>query len=858
MLSFFLWYVVVTLLGWLAFPLAFRLFPALADRGYGLARALGLLVWSYVFWLLASLGVLRNDISGLSLALAVLLVLSVLALVRRSAGEGGRVSLRPVWEWVRDNRRLVITMEVLFFLAFAAWSFVQSCDPEITTAGGEKVMELAFINSIMRSPTFPPRDPWLSGYAISYYYFGYVMTAMLAEVTGVLGSVAHNLMLCLIFALSALGAYSVVYDLLAVWRRGRATSDRAQAGKPSFGLPLLGPFFLLIVSNFEGFLDVLQSHGLFLGQFAKDGSATTGFWKWLDILELNKKPAVIQALAQLTPERFNWWWRASRVIQDRNLAGASTEIIDEFPFFSYMLGDLHPHILAMPFDLLAIALALNLFLGGWDGEMDLFGLRLQISPLGFVTSAFVLGGLAFLNTWDILLGFGLLAGVYLLRQAARRGWTWGRLTELLALILPAGVLAVLLYLPFYVGFSSQASGILPNLDSPTRGAQLWVFWGPLFLPVTALFVYLWRGEGRARAWLRGFGLAGGLILALWVFSWLLGLLVLLVDPTDAAQVLSLQGSSGTGAFFVATTVRRLETVGSWLSLLGLLGAPLAFLAAAGRRDEDADRPAGSGPELHVFVLLLVLVAGILIVAPEFVFLRDVFTSRMNTIFKFYYQAWLMLSLVAAFGVAVLLRALRGAPAWAFRIGLAVVLLMACTYPLLAILTRTDDFKIPAYQQALAQARASGEISAWKIALQTWTLDGAVGFDNQFPDDAAAAGWLATAPVGVIAEAAKIDASYTDYSHISAYSGLPSVLGWPMHEDQWRGTYAIQGTRLTDLQRLYETRNWDEAQAILTQYNIHYVYVGTLERQTYRVYEAKFQQNLQQVFQQGSVTIYAVP
>ena len=60
-------------------------------------------------------------------------------------------------------------------------------------AGTEKPMELAFINAIMRSPTFPPSDPWLSGYAISYYYFGYVLVALLAKLTALPGAVAFNL-----------------------------------------------------------------------------------------------------------------------------------------------------------------------------------------------------------------------------------------------------------------------------------------------------------------------------------------------------------------------------------------------------------------------------------------------------------------------------------------------------------------------------------------------------------------------------------------------------------------------------------------------------------------------------------------
>src|SRR5512136_847232 len=211
MLQFFLWYLLVSLIGWLTFPLAFQLFPALADRGFSLARALGMLVWGYVFWMMVSLGIIQNDGSGLLLALMILAGISAFGLLRKDAR-------KTLAEWIRSNVRTIIIMEVLFFLAFAAWTFVRASNPNIETAGGEKTMELAFINAILRSATFPPHDPWLSGYAISYYYFGYVMTAMLAEATGTLGSVAHNLMSALIYALTTIGAYGILYNLLAAWR----------------------------------------------------------------------------------------------------------------------------------------------------------------------------------------------------------------------------------------------------------------------------------------------------------------------------------------------------------------------------------------------------------------------------------------------------------------------------------------------------------------------------------------------------------------------------------------------------------------------------------------------------------------
>ncbi len=686
MLSFFAWYFVITLLGWLVFPLAYRLFPGLSDRGYSLSKIFGLLIWGYLFWILASLGLIHNDIFGILLAL--LSVASGSAWVfwksrdnasapleagmpadrdsaARPSAESGEFS---IVRWVKSRVRLVVTVEVLFFLAFAFLAFVRACVPEII--GTEKPMELAFINGIIRSPTFPPRDPWLSGYAISYYYFGYVMTAMLAEVTGVLGSVAFNLMLALVFALSAVGAYGVLYNLIAAWHNwqtqttnrrsshkgtAKAQTEASQSQginqKSLTRLPLIGPLFLLIVSNFEGFLEILSGHGLFW-KFNAQGTATSAFWSWLGIQDINQAPP--KPFVWI-PQRNWWWWRASRVIQDLNLAGKATpfsEIIDEFPLFSYLLGDLHPHVLAMPFDLLMVGAALNLFMGGWKGETRLFGLRLPIEPVGFLFLGVMLGGLAFLNTWDILFGFALVTGVSLFERVRQDGWKWNRLKELLVFILPLGLLAILLYLPFYVGFASQASGILPNLDLPTRGTELWIYWGPLLLPVMAYLLYLWRREHRPFNWKWGFGLAAGLMLLLWLFSWILGLLIQVVDPKTVSDYLSVDGVASLGALFRAALQRRFVFTGSWLTLLVWIGATIALLGplveARLSRQEPADgfgetQAQGGRRSPTAFILLLILAAGLLVLAPEFFFLRDVFSDRMNTVFKFYYQAWLMLS-----------------------------------------------------------------------------------------------------------------------------------------------------------------------------------------------------------------------
>jgi uncharacterized membrane protein len=241
------------------------LLPGLPDRSYAFTRTLGWMVWGYFFWLLASLGILRNDFGGLLFSLLLLLALSAWAWRSLPAGELGA--------WLRAHGRMVLAVELLFLAAFAALTLVRAANPNIEAT--EKPMELAFINAILRSPTFPPHDPWLSGYSISYYYFGYVLVSLLARLAGTPGEIAFNLGIALVFALSALGAYGMVYNLSAKWiDRGRkSTTDDAvrQAElrrssivhRPSSVVPLLGPLFILLVSNLEGFIEMLHARGLF-------------------------------------------------------------------------------------------------------------------------------------------------------------------------------------------------------------------------------------------------------------------------------------------------------------------------------------------------------------------------------------------------------------------------------------------------------------------------------------------------------------------------------------------------------------------------------------------------------------------
>ena len=239
------------------------------------------------------------------------------------------------------------------------------------------------------------------------------------------------------------------------------------------------------------------------------------------------------------------------------------------------------------------------------------------------------------------------------------------------------------------------------------------------------------------------------------------------------------------------------------------------------------------------MLLLVLLGAGLTLFPEFFYLRDQFGWRMNTIFKFYYQAWILWAAAAAYASVWLW---ENTPNWRRALmRLVWVLVVACglVYPAMAFYSRANAFN-PEY----------GTMEGQQVI---WTLDGSEIQALYYPDEVKAIAWLKNAPYGVVAEA--VGGSYSEYARVATYSGLPNVLGWPGHEGQWRGGYLEVGSRQDDIELLYTTNQWEEAQAVLMRYNIRYVFVGRLEQSAYRVDEAKFSLYMNLVYENNSVRIY---
>jgi YYY domain-containing protein len=846
------WYLFLTLAGWLKLPLAYRVFAHLPGRGLAFLRPFGLLLWGFVFFLLASFRIVPNDLNGELAALLLVVGINLAAL---------RGQTRPIKQWLRENIGFIVAIELLSFAAFGLLVLVRAADPGIY--GTEKPMEMAFINAILKSPTLPPQDPWLSGYSISYYYFGYLMVAMLTRVTGAQPGAAFNLALAAWFSMTAVAVYGVVFALLVKAWNGRR--------KLAQGLAFLGPLFVLISSNLEGFLDGVH----------QSGSLPVGFWQWLNIQEMCGPASGTLAFNPALRPGGIWWWRASRVIHDFSVdqwaqaaAGKTCqvgrEIIDEFPFFSFLLSDLHPHVLGMPFSLLAIGLALNLFfqpfekdaqgtgvwawIRAWMGNRpmplrDLYVTNWLRQPF-FWIAAIALGGLAFMNTWDFPIYVAMVCSVVFLRRYWSCGWGWRRIGEVIELGMVLGGFGIGLYFPFYLGFSSQAGGLLPSMVFFTRGTYFWIMFGGLLVPIFAWLFWLWRRHGSQKKLSNGLKLAVGAIGGLWLISFLIGTLGAslsswgsqLGDGSPLGNTFvwlgglfsQLQGASDQENLVLSALVARLKAPGTWITLFGLVTLIWGLLSSRKHSDLNDNLEASGSvvPEssADLFGLLLALVGAGLVLVPEFFYLRDQFGWRMNTIFKFYFQAWILWGTIAAFASARLWQALRSWKKGLFGVSWVVVLAMGLVYPYFGLEMKLSHFDWAQFQ-----------------------LDGTSYVERNYPDDMLAIRWLRSAPAGVIAEA--VGGSYSDYARISTHTGMQAVLGWPGHESQWRGGTAEMGSRQSDIQRLYETKDWAVAERLIDLYNIRYIYIGGMERNTYQVNESKFQSHLKPVYQQGSVVIF---
>ncbi len=778
------WWVTLTLLGLLVFPCLFFILSSLADRGYILSKLLGILTLAYAGWLVASFHLFPLEQRQM------LGTLGGIALVGISAY---LLQRRQINTFVRQHWRLLLCEEVLFSLALLTFIGIRSLNPDLWNPylGGEKPMELAFLNAILRSPYMPPLDPWFSGGYINYYYYGYVLFAALIKLTGIVPTTAFNLAIPTLFALTLSGAFGVVYSCT---RR--------------MPLALLGAYFAALIGNLNGLTQ-------FKGQLLA----------WLHHLPIPGYD----------------YWQSSRIIPFT---------INEFPFWSFVFADLHPHVMDMPITIGMLGTLVALWLTPRASSVDTAIVRAQRWLL-YLLAAFIFGTIACVNPWDMPVYALLLLCVLLIRT-----FLDVRQLPILEIIfaltgsvlLVAAIVAVgyLFYLPFYANYQElYVNGVGRVQQGTSMGDFLTVsgFW--LFLVLSFLLTEVYRRwwlvrleQGNLPALLQkmstpllysAFCLLGSVAFAL------LGLKVLLF----ACIVL------GIFLFLHLLLVKRPVTA----------DVPMMKMQTYDRVLEMG--PGGISVSL-LFAYLLLLMGLCISLGVEVVYIRDFMDGgdyeRMNTVFKFGIQAWFCFAIGGALAIPYIWRTLQGMARTVWT-ALLVVLILSCSI----FLSEGTGARIQDHQLWMAVQPPA------QSANYTPTLDGFAFVRAWYPGDAQAISWLNAHVQGspVILEATA-PVSYQWFGRVSVYTGLPDVLGWPDHVGEQR--YNTQPTnRLADVGILYTTTDTTQTLALLHLYHVRYIYVGDLERQTYAQkssagldkFNAMVGTALRIAYQANGVTIYEV-
>ena len=447
------WFLTIELLGVAALPWVYHIFRFLPDRGITLAKPAILLTVCYLLWVFGLVRLLPNTPLTLwAIALCI--------------GAGSAWLASRKWEEMREfllnNWRVLLVAELVFAFMFVAWALVVSGSPGITHT--EKPMDFMLLNAAHQARHFPAEDAWLSGHSISYYYFGHITMASLSKMSGVATSVGYNLAVATLPALAGAACFGLVYNLVRLSGGGMRWALGAGAAAPAL---------VLLAGNLVGGLEFARLRGW----------AGEGFWAWVGVDGLDG----VAAGGGAFPGDFWWWFRSTRVIGTVEDGATLDYTITEFPAFSFLLGDLHAHVLAIPFLLLGVAAILNLY----NSPNPLRLSNVVRHPFPALACALAGGALAFINFWDFPTFLALLAAALVLKGCRDHpGSLLRAFTDAAGVFLAIFVLAVVLFAPVYGTFSGQTSGALPLRDVATGPFHLFLVLGLFLLLSLALLAKL--------------------------------------------------------------------------------------------------------------------------------------------------------------------------------------------------------------------------------------------------------------------------------------------------------------------------------------------------------------------------------
>lgn len=674
---FLKWWLMVLILGLGYYPLGAVLFSSLRDRGYIFSKVLGIGLAGFLTWVLVVCGAAKFTSGAVIAVTAVSMALCWILYIKKA-------------EKKTLDLDLVLGEELIFLAFFLLWTYFAGFRPE--AKGTEKFMDYGFMAAMTRSDTLPARDLWYSAGNMNYYYGGQYYAVFLTKLSFTRIQETYNLMRTLVAAFAFVLPFNLVFHMIReIPRKVKAVPGWIAA---------LGGLLAGAAVSLAG-----NMHYVLYGLFG-------------DVFKLSGYEDY-------------WFPNSTRYIGHNPLT--DDQCIHEFPSYSFVLGDLHAHVVNVMFVLLTVGILYAWMKGIREREEEgqAFSVKKLLLEPAVIACGVLTGIFHWTNYWDfVIYTTAALICIFFTAMYRYRGQAKAVAAATVLQTAEVFVLGTLAALPFTSSFETMVSGIAFS-KYHTVLYQFLILWGlpfalVLILLLAVLIKYLraYRGPGRFRE------------------------------------------------FF-----RRVSLSDTFALILGICGIGLVLI-------------------------------------PELIYVRDIYENgyaRSNTMFKLTYQAFILFGMAMAYAIVRLLlwkgrklaRTLGAA-------GLAMVLL-TCGY---------FGYSVKCWFGNVL------DVSGYRC------LDATAYLENVYPEDAAAIRWLNENVEGnpVVLEAN--GDSYSDYCRVSAMTGLPTVLGWYVHEWLWRGDTADLNEKSAEIQTIYTSGDREAVEELLEKYEVEYIFVGSCEREKY--------------------------
>ncbi|MCL2152083.1 MAG: DUF2298 domain-containing protein [Oscillospiraceae bacterium] len=751
MLYFFVWWICFLIMGILFLPVTGLVFGRFKNGGYMFSKTLCLAVAGYLQWLLSSLRILPFRVW--SCFLIMLLLLTVNYFVNKK-NDAWRKCLQFSSE-DGSGFKSIANQEALFMALLLFWSYLRALRPEIEDL--EKYMDFGFVNAILRSDWFPAQDMWFSGAGINYYYLGHYFTAFLTKMTFIDPAVTYNLMMAALFALSFMLAFSVGEFLINVYQKN--AHERALRPKRVSAGVKAGIVAGLAVC-FAGNL-----HSLIFAVLFPQWNNGSSYW---------------------FPDATRYIGYNPDVINDKT--------IHEFPQYSFVVSDLHAHVINIIFVLTVVGLALSLTV-----EL-LKGIKGKRLLLPFILVIFLIGLFPAMNFWDYPIYVVFVGALLLYSNLKTYKFSKKSLLITIGQIATIALAAYIVTLPFQLSFESMGTQIR-LVEHRSMLYQLGVLWGfQLFFAVALTYVMIrqYKSQNGLAAQAEQAG----------------------ASPKSVGKVLGNDNVAGIVDGGGDECKEASNQLSNDLRIPSANDPPSAPLLRFIEKANPAD----------AFVFIIFICAVGLVIIPELIYVVDIYPShpRANTMFKLGYQAFILFGL----GVGYTFMRLRLLPKKLFKFkGLLTalgtfLLASALLYPFYSI--NQWYFK----HAAGTFSGLDGMTYLLKNEMPYTTAEGETYY-LRLQDDYSLIKYINENIKGSPVIAESYGDSYTLNGRISTNTGLPNILNWYYHQILWRNSnYDLINERFTDINAIYWSSDPEQVRGILTKYGVEYIVVGQIERLNY--------------------------